>query len=211
MIKKIIAFTLAEVLLVVAVIGVVAALSIPNLKRSYDEKALASKGKATMAKLDAAISQADMTEALSKGGLNNVSKALLDDMAQYLKLTANCGNTASGNYCFTKDAITNGKTLSNFDPVGNGNCASAILNDGTEFSVCVVSKTPAANGNVLSDGKKYYGYIAADVNGAKNIPNKRAGDVYFYIITEGGTLTLPDGTNQAQYEINTFKTGKPQT
>ena len=87
-----------------------------------------------------------------------------------------------------------------------GKCASAILNDGTEFAVCVVSKIPVQNSSVLKH-QKYYGYIVADVNGAKNLPNERARDTYFFIITEDGNLTVPNGNEQTGYESSVFRLG----
>ena len=54
------AFTLAEVLLVVAVIGVVAALTIPNLNKSYDAKVVSAQAKKEYSAIDAAIQNMDI-------------------------------------------------------------------------------------------------------------------------------------------------------
>ncbi len=207
MLKKIIAFTLSEVLLVAAIVGVVASLSVPNLKKSHDNKVLIAKGKAVMTKLEAALQQVSLADVIA-GSAENASEALLNEMSNHLKLVANCGKIANENYCFTKDTITNGTTLGNYNlHTQNSKCSSAILNDNTEFAVCIVSLTPVENSTVLDNGQKYYGYIVADVNGVKKQPNTRARDVYYYLITEYGGLAVPDGTSQSNYEIKTFKDG----
>ena len=112
MIKKNIAFTLAEVLLVAAIIAVVAALTIPNTKKSYNDTALRSSARTVMAKLEAALTQVDMNELMIKTTDTNAdrSKATLDEMAKYLKLSGNCGNLPDGdaNNCFPLTSITDG-------------------------------------------------------------------------------------------------------
>ena len=206
MIKKFIAFTLSEVLMVAAIVGVIAALTVPNLKKSHDDKAMVAKGKSAMAKLDAAIQQVNMADVLSKNTTNDASLELLNQMADYLKLLSNCGKITSNNYCFTKNTITNGSTLNSYsNHTENSKCSSAILNDGTEFAVCIVSKTPVTESTAFSNNQKFYGYIVADVNGANQEPNTRARDVYYYLITENGSLAIPDGTSQTSYEMKTFK------
>ena len=207
MLKKFLAFTLSEVLLVAAVIGVVAALTVPNIKRSYDDRSMISKAKAAFAKLDAAMQQVEMGKALSTEDTEDVSKRILNQMSEHLKLLANCGSISNNNYCFNKENIINGSTLNNYNLHSDtGKCASAILNDGTEFAVCVVSKKPVQNSSVLKN-QKYYGYIVADVNGAKNLPNERAKDTYFFVITEDGGLAISNGTGQVQYESTVFRYG----
>lgn len=208
MIKKNIAFTLAEVLLVAAIVAIVAALTVPSTKKSHDETALRTNARTVMAKLDTALTQVDMNELMIKTADTNAarSKAVLDEMAKYLKLSGNCGNLSNnGNNCFPLASITNG-SLGNLDtPAQNSNCASAILNDGTEFAVCMVNRFPDNNSSVLSNNKNLYGFIAADLNGYKNPPNQRARDVYYYVINEDGTLALADASAQLQYESTSLQ------
>lgn len=203
MIKKHIAFTLSEVLLVAAIIAIVAALTIPNTKKSYDASLMVSKARTVMAKLDSALSQIDMNELMIKTTNTNAarSNAVLTEMAKYLKLSGTCGILSStGNNCFPHSSITNGSLGNLSSPANNTNCASAILNDGTEFAVCIINRFPNSNSSVFSNNKKLYGFIAADTNGYKNPPNQRARDIYYYVINEDGSLALPDASQQMQYE-----------
>ena len=210
MIKKIIAFTLFEVLMAAAIIGVVATLTVTNLRNSYDNKAMIAKGKSAMAKLDAAVQHVEMPEVCKKvftftgapSNLYNASQELLDQMSDYIKKAGSCSTST----CFN-EPIINGNTLNGYDNHGSNKCSAAILNDGTEFAVCILSNVPIEESTVLSNNQKYYGYIVADVNGSKNGPNERARDVYFYLITDNLTLAIPDGTSQTNYEMKTFKDG----
>lgn len=203
--KKYIAFTLAEVMLVVAIIAIVAALTVPSTKKSTDNAAMMSKARAEMLKFDTALSQIDILNIVSDPNNSDRAKrsaAVVNAMARYLKLSSNCGNISTSNYCFLKTAI---QKMGDYNPVGNTNCASAITNDGTEFALCIVSANPnPITTNVLSGGKKMYGYIAADVNGAKNPPNQRAKDIYYFVITEDGSLITADSNAEMVYESNSF-------
>ena len=58
--KKIKAFTMAEVLLVLGIIGIVAAITLPNLKDSTDSQVNVSKAKKVYADLTTAFSLTEL-------------------------------------------------------------------------------------------------------------------------------------------------------
>jgi len=217
MIKKIIAFTLAEILLVSGIIAVIGALTVPNLKKNHDKKAYATKAKAAFAKLDAALQNVDMSNILAGySGSSNDKKALRsaavhDEMIKYLKLKANCGLQSDSNYCFSKDDINvkeNGHKCSgsdNFGVKGRTNCTTAIMNDNTEFALCMVAGEAGLPSNAW-DNIGYFGFIVVDVDGANKGPNARGQDIYLFFITDSG-LMLPPDDNDEGYEPTVFKTG----
>ncbi|MBR1943397.1 hypothetical protein IJ843_06645 [bacterium] len=217
MIKKIIAFTLAEVLLVSGIVAVIGALTVPNLKKGHDRKVYATKAKAAFAKLDAALQNVDMSKTLagysgqSQGVKANRSLAVHNEMIRYLKLKANCNLQSDSNYCFSKNDIRvkeDGHKCSgsdNFGLKGRTNCTTAIMNDNTEFALCMV----AGEGGLPSsswDNIGYFGFIVVDVDGANKGPNARGQDIYLFFITDSG-LMLPPDENDKDYEPTVFKTG----
>lgn len=187
--KKIIAFTLAEVLIVASIIGVIGALTIPNLKKSQSKSANVARAKAAYTKLDSALRQIDMNKVLIISANNTDklrSKALLDAMANYLKLSTNCGFQTASNYCFTKDAITDGSgyiTNAN-SPVGKGDsCSTAVLNDGTEFAVCLTSNSAELDATTSNNTR---GMIFVDVDGRLKGDNVRGRDIFVFQVGEDG-------------------------
>ncbi len=108
MIKKSIAFTLAESLLVMAVIGIVATLVVPNLKNNSDDQVYVAKARKVYSELETALERAtlkygnprdwtkDQTEAHLQAFLN-VKKVCTEDTCTQEML--GCGK----NYTILKD------------------------------------------------------------------------------------------------------------
>ncbi len=92
------AFTLAEVLLTLAIIGVVAAMTVPSLMTSTEDKKLAAAAKKAYNTLQNAITlkqaQTDLTPADTDGAhLMDFLTGLSDDKVQVLKVTEQEGQT----------------------------------------------------------------------------------------------------------------------
>ena len=218
MIKKIIAFTLSEILLVVAIVAVVATLTVPNLKKSQDRSELVARAKAAMAKIDASIHQVDIVNALN-GHTTNVerSESLLQEMANTLKLSAFCGEQAE-TLCFTKQVIDPTGTVGRASvpgegeswsgkPIGSGDCATATINDGSAFAICITNypSVPAASNDFgIND---YYGYVLVDVDGPTAGSNTRGQDIYVFVISNDGLVLPQQGGKEAQegYEDAVFE------
>ena len=106
---KIRAFTLAEVLITLAIIGVVAAMTIPTLIANYKEKALENQFKRSYAVLNQALLSAQsqfgyLPRCYYKS--NAYSSALSDECAELtekflsnLKITKTCKDNAYKNGC----------------------------------------------------------------------------------------------------------------
>ena len=93
--KKFIAFTLAEVLIVASIVGIVGVLTLPNLKKSYGANANKAKVRAAFTKIDSALQLLDLNKVLTRVGnsTNNTnqkcSQSLLTALAENLKLSTN--------------------------------------------------------------------------------------------------------------------------
>lgn len=204
--KKFIAFTLAEVLIVMSVIGVIGALTLPNLKKSYGTNANIAKIKSAYTKIDSALQQMDMNKTLVQTSINSNEKrslALLNEMANFLKLSTNCGKQTNTNYCFSKSQVVDpsGYITNALSPNSRGgDCATAVLNDGTEFAVCLTSNTADLDNNTQNESR---GLIFIDVDGAQKGANTRGQDIFvFQIGEEGLELIQKNGYNPS---TNTYK------
>ena len=208
-ISRFFAFTLAEVLITLGVIGVVAALTMPALIAKYDEMVMVNKLKRTYSELANAIE-------LRKAELGTDSYAdqfrpdftaaeQLDGFVKYLNVIERCSSSdtkgCGGRYTTypknkTNDGFGNVKTL-------RWNGEKAVLNDGTIVTVskmdwtgnCETTYThyeTDANGNYTNvvDGKpvpEYYtrqhcAEILFDINGPKR-RNQFGYDMYSFTVT----------------------------
>lgn len=164
------AFTLSEVLMVVAIIGTIAALAIPNLSNDINEEKYATLLRSTVSQLDAAygklISEYGSSEnaAATKKDCNNETNLNLcfgDILTSYLNVKLNCRGTKDGR-CFSNGSLyeLDGSVA---DERNNGSDACAymfLLSNGV--GVC---------------WRVYSGqYIDIDLDGPNKGPNRRGYD-----------------------------------
>lgn len=107
MAKKI-AFTLAETLIVMGIIGVVAALTIPNLNSSTADKEKVAKVKKIYQNLDDALGRAQAVYGpydewtLNITNTTSINQRIGERITEFMKVSKNC-STSNQNDCF-KDA-----------------------------------------------------------------------------------------------------------
>ena len=209
------AFTLAEVLITLSILGVVAAMTIPNVVFNYKEKANIVKLKKVYSQLQNAF---DMAEAIY-GDSKNWELAACDG-----KLVRNSihqeYNFPNNFYCqggtkyrfkgngFTtilaeflplaKECSTNGKYIA------NDGCSNSIsynqynnrylLKDGT----FIQNNPNEAYQTFTYEGKStnLLGALTVDINGDKN-PNTSGMDKFNFYITDGGIVPQGGSSNQS--------------
>lgn len=193
------AFTLAEVLLVLAVIGIVAALTIPTLIQKTGNDQIVAKLK----KEYSSISQAYQLIANENSGsiesssifIGNLSTAnswsALNAFSSKMNMIKNCGD-ASG--CFNPAVVyrnLDGTNWGELDTPGWG-FAKAVLSDGSYIYMydwdgnC---NAAAGSGPLTASS---CGVFVVDVNG-KTGPNQKGRDVFSFHITKNGII--PAGSN----------------
>jgi len=187
-------FTLAEVLITLGIIGVVAALVMPALVNNYRKQALKTGLKKAYSQLSEAAAryQADNGEPLSvdgffKNGVAEEINALINDFVQsYYKDTVYCKYSfsyISGNGCinatngFVKDHKryldkTRTSTLNTFSNTGQW-----VLADGSFLMAHLVAQPSGFNYN-------YEFIMSVDVNGAKP-PNTWGKDTFVFQLING--------------------------
>ena len=97
------AFTLAEVLITLAIIGVVAVLTVPALIQNYNEKAWETAQDVFTKRLEVATRQMNTEEKLA--GYSNTMD-FVNELKKYIKITRVCDNS-NITKCFNKEVIWN--------------------------------------------------------------------------------------------------------
>ncbi len=182
-------FTLAEVLLTLGIISVVAALTIPTLVQNQQEKAAVAALKKSYSTLIQAYTTAiqengtpdnwDLISIGNETGLENLNKI----MTSNLKVQKNC-QTGAG--CFAtkyKDLIRSSAELY----MDSALYTKIILDDGTSVGF---RQWDATCMNNVSNIKNVCGIITVDINGFKK-PNQTGVDKFLFFFTKN--TIVPSG------------------
>lgn len=197
-------FTLAETLITLGIIGVVAALTMPVLIQKHKEKATVAQLKKAYSVLSNAYMLAlnenpDVTSWFPSDDMSENSKIFFEKIKPYLKIQQECG--------FEKGCLTNGyvKTLDGRDYAiyeGRVDEYRFILSDGTAVWYYI-------DANAFKD-TPIIGNIKVDIDGKKG-PYTFGKDVFlFYISTNKivpyGTQNATIGEYSFDYACNKSKT-----
>ena len=213
-------FTLAEVLIAVGIIGTIAAMTIPTLKKSYEEHVFESRAKATYNHLQQAVALSkyagdrfiptDITPAVVKNFYEKYFK-------NTLKVTMFCKDmTSSGTKCWgerREDQDGQGNYSIYVIPGIDGKGAimtssdsgvSFRMDSGAEARIAIHGareQNPIMFGAKLIDN--YRGnnvlYVLFDSNGGANEPNALGYDIY--VLVWNGVELVPAGSNATAEQV----------
>lgn len=197
-------FTLAEVLITLGIIGVVASLTIPNVIAGYEKQVTISK----LQKVSSILNQAFRFSEIDNGesvywniDSNKATEYFSKYYKPYLKILHICDNE---NQCGYKSNTpwyrANGKRDIIHAVLKNWR-ESVILSDGTFMSVFTSAGfDSSANGddNTYTEGAS--NLILIDINGGGK-PNKFGRDVFYFLFVSGKGI-LPHGYNDGIDVIN---------
>ncbi|MBP7211822.1 type II secretion system protein [bacterium] len=190
------AFTLAEVLITLGIIGVVAALTIPTLMQKTEDRQAVTGLKTAYSMLSQAYQRAvnDNGEPSTWGIVDAESE--YNAFAPYLRFTKVCGG-ATG--CFPKIYMLSGVLAGDIDTATH---YKAILSNGMLIAFFSFP-TYACNHNIGQGSlQNVCGFIHIDINGQKK-PNVWGKDYFQFILTTSGIV--PDGSS-IQTSGDTFDT-----
>ena len=172
---KAIAFTLAETLIVMGIIGVVAALTLPNLNSSTGDKEKVAKVKKIYQNLNDALGRAEAVYGPYETWYTNDTteaqrnKRLGERMTEFMKVSKTCGIEPNKG-CFTKgsEKYFNGENSVNYEA---SNRYKIITVDGTSIafstngsSLGVVVDIDGPNNGLYTNGKDVFNFTNLDVN-----------------------------------------------
>lgn len=201
-------FTLAEVLITLGIIGVVAAMTLPSVVSKYKEKVLVERLKQTYSIFSQAYLRAvqdngpanswDIDEAITMEG----AKKLYDIFAPYLKE----GKPCRGEYgCFVEEYKTLSGAVYQYPPKNHPMYARGILANGVAFAI------PSEGSGCKRDSegtlyKNICGVLYVDLNGYDR-PNQAGVDYFGFMITTKGILPMgyagwDGGSNHYTCEYN---------
>ena len=182
------AFTLAEVLITLAVIGIVAAMTLPGLIQNHNEKAWSTAKDLWEKKLTETVRRMN-TDGVMTG--HDTTEDFMDTFKQYMKVIKTCDNTDI-NKCYSPKVVTTGKnddpmeietdSLTSASSMGlsdwqtNTNTMSFVVADGTTVIMAYQKECPYAD-PIEDTGSQVscMGYMV-DVNGKKG-PNRVGKDI----------------------------------
>lgn len=186
--SKTLAFTLAEIIIVIGIIGIVAEIVIPGvIANTFDAYSLAIV-KEDFSIIQQAIRMAEINEGRATdwySGTNNIASANVaanQVLSKYLKVAKNCGATqgcfATGNYRRLSSTSTAGAALTMYFDLDNSPAywSNMVLANGSSVGV--------ATGNFGGSSPYYITglYIVVDVNGLKG-PNRWGYDAFMFYLT----------------------------
>ena len=200
--KKYNGFTLAEVLITLGIIGVVAALTIPVFIANYKNKVLLNQAKNAYSKLSNALllvkSQNDYNSYAELFTPNATNDDLIQELSKNIQMTKICKSAQGG--CWNWKTKYYKKTYYNGNSIylDYTRSSSAVLNDGSVILISNFNKNGDCNwvnsyvkrdskgnplkdengNNIIANDKDYRcGQIIIDVNGAK-APNQMGADTF---------------------------------
>jgi len=233
------AFTLAEVLITLGIIGVVAALTIPTLmanyqkvqeiaglKKAYAEITEALKLMATDAGCPDNLGCVDALDSETNNTVGNTTDQLGNQFKKYFKLAKDCGSTydasdantkcLSDSYSMGYKGATGGYQIANMNDDQNGGY-NFITADG--FAISLRSNGSCDSNDASSKTNlnlnQDCGQLIVDINGSKG-PNFFGRDIFVFLITNGkGPALYPMGGSEyiyADYYWNSWidASGTPQ-
>ncbi len=192
--SKKLAFTLAEVLITLTVIGVVAALSIPTLLSSSNSTADVTKLKKTYATLSNAVKLYEAENGSLKTAFAGNDSSAASDLAAfnaltpYLNIIKNCGSSKGCWYDSPLKYLGGSNYVDKYDTTFDNAYGKAILSDGT---MILIDDHNGACSADKGDGplKNTCGNLIVDINGAKG-PNQIGRDYFLFHITSSGIYPM---------------------
>lgn len=189
------AFTLAELLITLAIVGVIAVLTVPNIIKNAQGRAQIALLQSTYGQLQDALKQVMLEQRVTDWSdvefeLTNENDTVeMEFMKKYLSVINDCGSSSAGCFAETYNEISRSRTRNDFL---KGYNAFALLKNGA----AVGFEAPDRNAYGPISGK-----ILIDVNGAKK-PNTLGRDLFFLVVEINGELSAyPPSSDSTLTEI----------
>ena len=190
MMKKSFGFTLGEVLIALGVIGVVAALVIPQLVNGHKAGTARAQFDTAYSMLSKTIVEMEADDVPVDPANYKTAGSFYSKFKEYNKVTIDCGkyNSTNSSVCISTSSRADDKSYKNH--IGNTLSEGSeknLLDDGAfvlNNGMLVMIENPNNNPNGL--------LISVDINGKNKNPNMWGYDLFTFELVKGGQL-LPVG------------------
>ena len=178
-------FTLAEVLITLVIVGVIASMTIPTLMNNTNKQEYVSKLKKAYSTLSQATNKIISDNGLPRadiGGWATSSQAVYDMYMIYLSKAKECGGDTS-QQCFASSykRLSGGNEVS-FDTY-DSNSKRFVLADGTSVMIDRTVSDNCSFAHMSATEPKACAMMIVDVNGVKK-PNQMGRDTFMFILRE---------------------------
>ena len=199
------AFTLAEVLITLGIIGVVAAMTLPALINKTQHQELQTGLKKNYTVLQQALlrAQLDTGEVVKPANYQKVDEVtkgspLKKLMIKYIKNAQDCGEGTEKGSCIANCSITGNENAKN--PYITFNAKNSVIPNWLDDGQFITTDgTLFLLESAMGDGSTVYPIlITVDVNGVQKRPNRWGYDLFTFQLTDSGKL-LPVGAEGTSY------------
>ncbi|MCM1339728.1 MAG: type II secretion system GspH family protein [Muribaculaceae bacterium] len=173
--KKFLGFTLAEVLITLCIIGVVAALTIPNLITKFREKAIVSALRKFNSDLNQAILLYKSETDDAFANVTNADNNSFDDIAKHMKIANKC-TRAGSKPCKTAAWLPDYNVNYFGERIPDAIFATVAKNTNDDMCYQLLNGT-----NFCLDVDDGEFSMTVDVNG-KNAPNRIGQDIFYFVV-----------------------------
>ncbi len=185
-------FTLAEVLIALTIIGIIAAITIPSILISTQRKELESAFKKQYSSLKQAIAMLKFDDGL-EFTYDNYGSKFKTKLAGKYNVMNDCGSIDANTGCILQD---DDGTFSYYKSYSNNTLNRDYFDDGGFLTIDGILFL-IEQGTQSEEATGYL--VTIDVNGYSKKPNKMGYDLFMFQITEDGDV-LPMGDNGTYYQ-----------
>ena len=197
------AFTLAETLIVIGIIGVVAALTLPNLNHATGDKETVTRVKKSYSMLneanDRAVAIYGPISEWSDVCHENLNSCYMNRISEFLKVSKSCNEAGDENE----------STYSSCDSLAKGDMPKedvmVQVTDGMTFTINQQTDHCTCDWNIFG---KYprdicIEYLSVDINGPNKGKNKYGQDIFIFIVSDSLGVIPPIDADTVEDEVNT--------
>ena len=194
-------FTLAEVLITLGVIGVVAAMTMPTLIQKQNEKATVTKLKKVYTVLSQAYLMIQKDYGEPMGWLQTNDNSEIGNLfAKYMKISKNCG---TGKGCFSPDDIKGLDGTTHASHNSRSEMSKLITADGYSVSFRIHNKNCNDIRGTNKQLENVCGWVTVDINGNKK-PNTFGKDIFEFNINKYGIYPYGTEFEKQGFPFETF-------